>query len=98
LANVYAKNVTIKWAFSESAAVLEIAELREFQLRAGIFLQSFVLRRFSIVWKSAGLEEELAEEAVSNSNLSRTSENKANRNSDENCRWACIDTIQGPFV
>ena len=47
-------------AFLEVSAVLGIAESPHFQLEDGIFLQSLVLRLSSIVWKSAGPEQELA--------------------------------------
>jgi hypothetical protein len=48
--------------------------LRHFRLGEGIFLQSFVLRHFSIVQKNEGLEPELATHVSWGSNLSRTSE------------------------
>jgi hypothetical protein len=44
-----AENLPINGGFSRAATVLEIAELRHFRLGDGIFLQSFVLRHFSIV-------------------------------------------------
>jgi hypothetical protein len=49
--NEQAENLPIKWGFSRAATVLEIAELQHFRLGDSIFLQSFVLRHFSIVQK-----------------------------------------------
>ena len=75
----WAENLPIKGGFSRVATVLEIAEWRHFRLGDGIFLQSFVLRHFSIVLKGQGPERQLAAEVSWGSNLSRTSESNEAR-------------------
>jgi hypothetical protein len=55
-----AENLPIKGGFSRVATVLEIAQLRRFRLGDGIFLQSFVLRHFSMVQERQGPERQLA--------------------------------------
>jgi hypothetical protein len=77
--NEKAENLPIKGGFSRVATVLEIAEWRHFRLGDGIFLQSFVLRHFSIVLKGQGPERQLAAEVSWGSNLSRTSESNEAR-------------------
>jgi hypothetical protein len=72
--NEKAENPPIRGGFSRVATVLEIAERQHFSLGDGIFLQSFVLRHFSIVPKGQGAERQLAAEVSWGSNLSRTSE------------------------
>jgi hypothetical protein len=58
--NEQAEKLPIKWGFSRAATILETAELRRFRLGDGIFLQSFVLRHFSIVQKGQMPERQLA--------------------------------------
>jgi hypothetical protein len=60
--------------FSRVATVPEIAELRHSGAGEGIFLQSFVLRHFSIVQEGQASQQQLAAPDSWGSNLSWTSE------------------------
>jgi hypothetical protein len=68
-----------KGGLSRDVTVLEIVELQHFRLGDGIFLQSFVLRLFSIVQNSEGRERQLTAQVCWSSNLSRTGESNEAR-------------------
>jgi hypothetical protein len=63
-----AANPSIKLGLSKSQTVLESAEPGDVLPGDGVFLQSFVLRRFSIVYKSEAPEGQLETKLVPGSN------------------------------